>query len=105
MCDPHSKLTDARVSHGFMERLMLRRRLDRTPSHRAVITVTFRDGDEGLKTRVLDSVWQRVSPGLANLQFAFVDSAHADARISIRSGNGLGQRSERRAAMCRMVSR
>jgi serralysin len=53
-----------------------------------VITVTFLDGDEGLKTRVRDSAWQWVSPCLANLQFAFVDSAHADVCISIRPGNG-----------------
>jgi len=53
----------------------------------AVITVTFLDGDEGL-TRVRDSAWQWVSPGLANLQLAFLDSAHAGLRISIRPGNG-----------------
>jgi hypothetical protein len=35
-----------------------------------VITVKFLDGDQGLKTRFRGSAWQRVSPGLANLQFA-----------------------------------
>jgi hypothetical protein len=54
----------------------------------AVITVMFLDGDEGLMTRVRDSGWQRVSPDPANLQFAFVDPAHADVRIDVRPGNG-----------------
>jgi hypothetical protein len=48
-----------------MSRRRARPALQRTARwERAVITVTFLDADVGLKTRVRDSAWQRVSPHL-----------------------------------------
>jgi serralysin len=53
-----------------------------------IIRIQFMEGDESLQQRVRSTAERWVAPGMANLNFQFVDSGSADVRIRFEQGNG-----------------
>ena len=53
-----------------------------------VIRVQFLEGDESLRQRVRQTAERWTAPGMANVNFQFVDSGPADIRIAFRPGKG-----------------
>lgn len=52
------------------------------------ITVTFLDGNDGLKARVRKVADEWVAPGMAKLSFGWVNDPSANIRIAFQQGNG-----------------
>jgi hypothetical protein len=99
--DRHGKMTKVGVLHGFMETRMSRRRLDRRCTARwersVVITVAFL-GDEGLKARLRDSAWRRVSPALPIFNSRLLTVPTRTWALTSGLEMGLGQMQARRGS-------
>jgi hypothetical protein len=53
-----------------------------------IIKISFLEGDNDLRKRVRAMAEKWLGPGMANLNFQWVDSGKADIRIAFQSGNG-----------------
>jgi serralysin len=53
-----------------------------------VIRVRFLEGDDSLKQRVRDTAARWTAPGMANLEFQWVDAGDAEIRIAFMQGDG-----------------
>ena len=53
-----------------------------------VIRVKFLEGDESLQDRVRQTAERWTEPGMANVQFQWVDEGDAEIRIAFEQGNG-----------------
>ena len=53
-----------------------------------VIRVKFLAGDESLRQRVRETAKRWTEPGMANVEFQFVDSGDAEIRIAFNEGDG-----------------